>query len=45
MKAWQIALLVKPAVLACYLIFVRTLEWLARRLPVGRIKRLLLLRL
>lgn len=45
MKPWQIALLVQPFVLAGYLIFVRTIEWLARRLPDGRVKRLLLLRL
>jgi hypothetical protein len=45
MKAWQIALIAKPFVLAGYLIFVRILEWLARRLPAGRLKRLLLLRL
>jgi hypothetical protein len=45
MKAWQIALLIKPFVLAGYLVFVRILEWLARRLPAGRLKRLLLLRL
>jgi hypothetical protein len=45
MKAWQIALIAKPFALAGYLTLVRTLEWLARRLPDGYVKRLLLLRL
>lgn len=45
MKAWQIALIVKPLILLGYRFVVRTLEWLARRLPESRVKRLLLLRL
>jgi hypothetical protein len=45
MRAWQIALLVKPLVLAAFLIFVRTVVLLVRLLPPSRFKRLLLLRL
>lgn len=45
MKAWQIAILAKAFILAAYLILVRSSEWLARRLPDGKLRRLLLLRL
>lgn len=45
MPDFVIALLLKPLVVFCYIGLIAGLVWLAHKLPDGRLRRLLLLRI